>query len=225
MHRSVAIVVLILINTALLRNVRTVNRTILVSNRQTDTVEASMLMQHLLDGAQNVKQVVGEQLSDAHDSLRKHVQDAYVAAVEAIASDTNNMPETVTSYLTGAATGTESSNNKDSEPQKPHKPLNILILYPDDMRHDSLGIAGTQVVQTPFLDSLARKGMRFTHNCVTTSICWISRANLFTGQYVSRHKARLLRTPLKPEQWNNTWPAILKRNGYFTGHIGKWQYW
>jgi hypothetical protein len=53
------------------------------------------------------------------------------------------------------------------------KPLNILILYPDDLRHDSIGCAGTQPVMTPFLDSLAQEGIRFTYNAVTTSICWI----------------------------------------------------
>jgi hypothetical protein len=60
---------------------------------------------------------------------------------------------------------------------KAKKPLNIMILYPDDLRHDSIGVAKTQPVLTPFLDSLANNdGIRFTHNCVTTSVCWISRA-------------------------------------------------
>jgi hypothetical protein len=60
---------------------------------------------------------------------------------------------------------------------KAQKPLNVMILYPDDLRHDSIGVAKTQPVLTPFLDSLANNdGIRFTHNCVTTSVCWISRA-------------------------------------------------
>ena len=110
-------------------------------------------------------------------------------------------------------------------PTQKQPPLNILIFYPDDMRHDSIGIAGTQAVKTPFLDSLARKGMRFTHNCVTTSICWISRATLFTGQYVSRHQASKLFRPINPDKWNETWPSLLQSHGgYYTGHIGKWQY-
>ena len=59
-----------------------------------------------------------------------------------------------------------------------NKPLNIVVLYADDWRHDTLGCAGNPVVKTPHLDQLAREGFRFTHNCVTTSICGVSRATL-----------------------------------------------
>src|SRR5574341_86024 len=37
------------------------------------------------------------------------------------------------------------------------------------------------------LDRLAREGFRFTNAHVTTSICGVSRASLFTGQWMSRH--------------------------------------
>jgi arylsulfatase len=102
--------------------------------------------------------------------------------------------------------------------------LNVIVLYPDDMRHDSFGAAQTQIVETPFLDSLATKGMRFTHNCVTTSVCWISRATLFSGQYNSRHGAQYLFRPIGPAAWNHTYPALLREAGYYLGHVGKWQY-
>ena len=100
------------------------------------------------------------------------------------------------------------------------KPLNILILYADDWRHDTLGCAGNKVVKTPNLDSLAKKGVRFTQNCVTTSICGVSRANLLTGQWMSRHGNEafaMFKTP-----WEQTYPDLLKKNGYFVGHVGKW---
>ncbi|MGB2352018.1 MAG: sulfatase-like hydrolase/transferase, partial [Akkermansiaceae bacterium] len=67
------------------------------------------------------------------------------------------------------------------------KPLNILVLYADDWRHDTLGVAGNPVVKTPRLDALASQGMRFTSNCVTTSVCGVSRACLYTGQWMSRN--------------------------------------
>jgi arylsulfatase len=57
-------------------------------------------------------------------------------------------------------------------------PLNVVLLYADDWRHDTLGCAGNPVVQTPRLDRLARDGVRFTHNSVTTSICGVSRATM-----------------------------------------------
>jgi len=63
------------------------------------------------------------------------------------------------------------------------KPMNILVLYADDWRHDTLGVAGDPVVLTPHLDKLAGEGVRFSQNCVTTAICGVSRACLFTGQW------------------------------------------
>lgn len=100
------------------------------------------------------------------------------------------------------------------------RPLNIVVLYADDWRHDTLGCAGHPVVQTPHLDQLAREGVRFTHNCVTTSICGVSRASLFTGQWMSRHGTTAFQEFRTP--WEQTYPGLLRGNGYFVGHVGKW---
>lgn len=100
------------------------------------------------------------------------------------------------------------------------KPLNLVILYADDWRHDTLGCAGNPIVKTPHLDRLADEGLRFTHACVTTAICGVSRASLFTGQWMSRHGNpgfKMFKTP-----WKQTYPGILRSNGYHVGHIGKW---
>ena len=98
--------------------------------------------------------------------------------------------------------------------------MNVLVLYADDWRHDTLSCAGNPVVKTPRLDALAREGVRFTQNRVTTSICGVSRATLFTGQWMSRHGNRafeMFKTP-----WAETYPGLLRSAGYFTGHVGKW---
>ena len=100
------------------------------------------------------------------------------------------------------------------------KPLNILILHADDWRYDTLGCAGDAVVKTPNLDRLANQGMRFTHACVTTAICGVSRASLLTGQWMSRHgnpAFQMFKTP-----WSETYPGLLRTNGYWVGHVGKW---
>ncbi len=100
------------------------------------------------------------------------------------------------------------------------EPMNVLVLYADDWRHDSLGVAGNEVVTTPVIDKLASQGVRFTHNCVTTSICGVSRATLFTGQWMSRHGCKgftMFDTPFA-----QTYPAILREKGYYVGHVGKW---
>lgn len=100
------------------------------------------------------------------------------------------------------------------------EPLNILLLYADDWRHDTLSCAGHPVVRTPRLDQLAQEGVRYKNSYVTTSICGVSRASLMTGQWMSRHgnpDFKMFKTP-----WEQTYPGLLRSAGYFTGHIGKW---
>lgn len=100
------------------------------------------------------------------------------------------------------------------------RPLNIVLLYADDWRHDTLGCVGHPVVKTPRLDALAKDGTRFTRACVTTSVCGVSRATMLTGQWMSRHGNRgfdAFQTP-----WENTWPGVLHDAGWWSGHVGKW---
>jgi arylsulfatase A-like enzyme len=99
-------------------------------------------------------------------------------------------------------------------------PLNIVVLYADDWRHDTLGVAGNPVVKTPNLDRLASRGVRFRHNCVTTSICGVSRATLLTGQWMSRHGCKAFTRFDTP--WAETYPGLLRAGGYHVGHVGKW---
>ena len=100
------------------------------------------------------------------------------------------------------------------------KPKNVLVLYADDWRHDTLSVAGNPVVKTPVLDDLSKRSVRFTHNCVTTSICCVSRASLFTGQWMSAHGCEGFK-PFKTD-WNKTYPGVLRDAGYHVGHVGKW---
>jgi len=100
------------------------------------------------------------------------------------------------------------------------KPLNIVVLYADDWRFDTLGVAGNPVVQTPHLDKLAESSVRFTQNCVTTAICGVSRASLFTGQWMARHGNKAFQPWKTP--WEETYPGLLRDHGYYLGHVGKW---
>ena len=102
---------------------------------------------------------------------------------------------------------------------KPTKP-NVVVLYADDWRFDTLGCAGNPIVKTPNLDALAARGVRFSQNCVTTAICGVSRATLFTGQWMSRHGNKGFK-PFKTP-WEETYPGLLRDNGYWVGHVGKW---
>ena len=102
------------------------------------------------------------------------------------------------------------------------KQPNIVFLLADDLRWNSLNCMGNKMLHTENIDELARNGVRFTHACVTTSISMVSRASILTGQYMSRHKIREFGMPLSEQAFMNTYPAILRKAGYWTGFVGKY---
>lgn len=99
---------------------------------------------------------------------------------------------------------------------------NIVFLLGDDHRADALGCMGNKIIQTPHIDGLARDGVLFENMFVTTSICAVSRASIFTGQWARRHGIVDFVTPFTPGQWARTYPALLRKAGYRTGFIGKY---
>ena len=99
---------------------------------------------------------------------------------------------------------------------------NIIFLLADDQRWDALGVAGNTIIQTPSLDRLARDGFYFKRSYVTTPICAISRASIFSGQYARRHGIVSFATPFSDSALAQTYPMLLRKAGYRTGFIGKY---
>jgi arylsulfatase A-like enzyme len=106
--------------------------------------------------------------------------------------------------------------------QKNLQKLNVVFFLADDLRWNSLSCAGNNILTTPNIDALARNGVRFSNACVTTSISMVSRANLLTGQYMSRHKIREFGVQLSEPAFSQTYPAILRNAGWWTGYVGKY---
>ena len=98
---------------------------------------------------------------------------------------------------------------------------NILFILTDDQRWNTLSCMGDTNILTPNIDRLAQDGVLFQNHFVTTSICCCSRASIITGQYMRRHGIGDFGTPFTPAQWAETYPALLRQNGYRTGFIGK----
>jgi arylsulfatase A-like enzyme len=99
---------------------------------------------------------------------------------------------------------------------------NILFLFADDQRYDTLGCSGHPIVQTPTIDRLAAQGVRFSNAHVTTAVCWVSRAVVLTGQWVRTHGKRDAMPQVLPESLSTMFPEVLRQAGYRTGHFGKW---
>lgn len=107
------------------------------------------------------------------------------------------------------------------KPRQQPKP-NIILLLADDMRYNALGCMGNSIIKTPAIDRLAEKGTNFKNAYVTTSICCISRASIFSGQYAARHRILDFATEFSDSARQQNFPALLKQNGYYTGFVGKY---
>jgi arylsulfatase A-like enzyme len=99
---------------------------------------------------------------------------------------------------------------------------NIVFFFADDQTIDTLGCYGNEVVKTPNIDALARRGTQFENAFVSHSICWVSRTTILTGL-----TGRGYGTPGNPDQARadavaTLYSDILRDNGYRTGYFGKW---
>ena len=99
---------------------------------------------------------------------------------------------------------------------------NIIFLLTDDQRADALGIAGHPILETPNLDRLARDGVRFTEAHVVAPVCMPSRASFMNGQYERVHQIGFSSPNFLSEaQWDQTYSALLRDEGYHVGFVGK----
>lgn len=95
---------------------------------------------------------------------------------------------------------------------------NVLFLFADDQRADALGCSGNTYIQTPNIDKLAERGVRFSNGYVMGghhgAICAPSRAMLMSGKSLFHVYDRL--------NGVQTMPRYFAENGYITFGTGKW---
>lgn len=95
---------------------------------------------------------------------------------------------------------------------------NVLLLFADDQRADTIAALGNPSIQTPNLDALARSGLSFQRAYMQGGLngatCMPSRAMLLSGRPLFRIDEKLQRDP--------TWPAAFGKAGYTTFISGKW---
>ena len=96
---------------------------------------------------------------------------------------------------------------------------NILFLFTDQQRPDSLGCYGNQVAKTPNLDQLAEQGVLFENCYGQNPLCCPSRHSVLTGRYPHSHRVRANWYGRKEDE--QSFGHRLGRSGYHTATIGK----
>ena len=100
---------------------------------------------------------------------------------------------------------------------RPSSPPIILITV-DTLRADRLGCYGSRDVQTPFIDALAREGVRFERAIAQVPLTWPSHAAILTGTYpFSNGVQDFTGQPLSVSF--RTLAESLKEHGYATGAV------
>ena len=97
-------------------------------------------------------------------------------------------------------------------------PTNVVFIFADDQRADTIAALGNPVIKTPNLDRLVKRGLSFTHAYMqggnNGATCVPSRAMLLSGRPYFHVDEKLTR--------DETWPHAFGQAGYATFAAGKW---
>ncbi len=91
---------------------------------------------------------------------------------------------------------------------------NLIFIMPDQLRYDFLGCNGADFVETPHIDSLAERGVRYTRAYSVSPICVPARALLLTGRDAIKNGVTDNGQWLRPDLADcgiRTWPELLSR--------------
>jgi arylsulfatase A-like enzyme len=98
---------------------------------------------------------------------------------------------------------------------------NIILILCDDLGYGDTGFNGHSRLKTPNLDRMAAEGQRFTRFHAGGPVCSPTRGTCLTGRHYIRYGINHANQGRLPAG-ERTLPAILKEQGYRTGHFGKW---
>lgn len=105
---------------------------------------------------------------------------------------------------------------------------NLVFVFPDQMRAQSMGFVGMEKVKTPVIDRFAGQSIYFSNAVSNYPVCSPTRAMIMSGQYPHHNKVVSNCTNLTARigcelpQSTRCWSDVLKEKGYSLGYIGKW---
>ncbi|MDB4368676.1 sulfatase-like hydrolase/transferase, partial [bacterium] len=114
---------------------------------------------------------------------------------------------------------------------------NVIVIYADDQGSVDANCYGATDLKTPGIDSLAKRGVRFTQFYSPAPVCSASRAGMLTGRYPwlvgfegnaggppreDIENLEEIKGKPAPFAQETTMAEMFKSAGYATGHVGKW---
>ncbi|MCG6191241.1 sulfatase family protein [Maribellus maritimus] len=116
-------------------------------------------------------------------------------------------------FITGGvfASLTGKTNNKP----------NIILVMADDLGWGDVGFNGNKIIKTPGLDKLASSGVILDRFYSAAPVCSPTRGSFLTGRHPYRYGIYFANAGFMKEQ-EITLAEELQKQGYTTGHFGKW---
>ena len=103
---------------------------------------------------------------------------------------------------------------------------NVIVILADDMGYGDIGAYGATRIETPNIDALAARGLRFTQGYASANVCTPSRAGLLTGRYAIRSGLAWKVVGNDDERGmpdeEETLGELAQRADYSTLYVGKW---
>lgn len=97
---------------------------------------------------------------------------------------------------------------------------NLIYLFADQLRYQSVGYAGDPLAITPNIDRFAAESVDFCNAIASAPVCTAYRAALFTGKYTTSNGMVINELRMNPNQ--RCFGHVLTDAGYRTSYIGKW---
>ena len=98
---------------------------------------------------------------------------------------------------------------------------NVLFIISDDLTYTALSCYGNEVCQTPNIDRLADRGVRFTRAYCQGTYCGPSRASFMSGYYPHATGSLGYANPRPKIGDRATWSQHFKDNGYYAARVSK----
>jgi iduronate 2-sulfatase len=132
---------------------------------------------------------------------------------------TSRMKLSVAFVLFATLTSLVHAAEENETPSKPK--YNVLFIISDDLTATALSCYGNTVCQTPHIDAIAARGVRFTRAYCQGTYCGPSRASFLTGYYPHATGELGYKNPRPRIGDRATWPQHFKNNGYYSARVSK----